>query len=607
MSFDSFLAVIGPDADRVTGTSVTGVPGQAIAVRGARAACVSDDERALAFVGRLDNSRELAERLDIPDRVDGESATEAAARIVFASYRVWGGGFLDRVIGGFAGAFIDHRRHEVRVFRDLTAGQAAYLTTTHEGSVVCGSDLAEVASWRQSMVPSDLFVAGYLQNLWLEPSATAYDQVFAVIPGHIATINRGERAWRQKRYADWHVQHIRRESFDDYVDEFASHLDEAVRCRLEGASQVSIRLSGGLDSTNVLASLVRVAPAQTRVSAYAIPFRTPRGDERARQIAAARHCDVPLTWISVDGRGPFGKWSGQLFAGRPVAPLGGNWYFGDSVYERAAADGVEVLYDGEDADSLLSGNRSYLADMLARGQFRAWLRETTRISRSEDTTVSRLLRYSLYKQIPNLVLAVFGRRTMVVAPSPLLAADLARRVGLERRLRTMPAARVWHPGRRFQQYLKLAGGAHHLGMVVPELAIAARGTGVEPAHPFFDRRLMTFCMGLPWHVVCGGSMPKRPLRMLARQRLPAVFHQVQTKAVLDEYYDAAVYGHENDLVLKGLRMALDRPDWVDPAEVQELIDDVRQKKSSFMPSRVAMLMFWDQQLRSGSGTGMVPV
>jgi asparagine synthase (glutamine-hydrolysing) len=587
LSRSSFVAVAGDDARLEFCDERYVVQGFALGKRGPRAAIAHDEESCVVTLGELHAMADLARDLGLAP------GAHDPAWLIMKAWQRWGADSLDRLLGSFAGAFLDLRRHRLVAFRDLTAAVPVYVTKVR-GHFVAGSDLRTVAGWDgRPLEPSPLFVAGYLQNQNLDATGTAFDGVSCVQPGAIGVPSAD--GWRQKRVARWHVNPVRHRSLSDYVDDFAEHLDAAVARRMGGHSRAAVALSGGLDSTNVLAAGVRVAPHVEWV-AYAIPFHTSRGDERSLQKVVAEHCGARLEWLSVQGRGPLGGWTGTLLGGRAAPPWAGNWFFGQTLAEGAASDGVPVLFDGEDADSLLTGGRGYLSDLLVRGQWRAWRREALVLRRTNNSNVRGLFKMSLAALLP----PALAHRAVPLPPlarvSPLVAPGLAARVHLAERLRRQPALRLWAPGRRFTAQQSLAGEPTQLGMVAREVAEPYRDVDVVDAHPFFDRMLMTFCMGLPWQMVHGGTTPKLLLRELSRRRLPHVFNEHVRKANLSEYYDTAVFGVERDAVAAGLDLAEKRPEWVEPAGLARVRTDFEQHADSWMASRVAMLMLWADQL-----------
>lgn len=563
-----------------------------VGVRGERVTVVgetleSSSDAALVLLGEVYNGPEIARRLGEPPPTD----RRGDAQMLLRAWQRWGDQVFDLVDGECAGAVVSNRSDRVRVFRDITAGEPLYVWSSLDAAAA-SSDLATVVACQPTVRPNPLFIAEYLQNQFLDASATPFDGIRAVQPGHVSVLN--SNGWQSRRVARWHVKPIRRGNLDDYVDEFQHLLDNAMRRRLSGAPVAAVSLSGGLDSTNVLASGAAVG-SDVRWVAYSIRFRTVRGDETRLQQLVAEHCGAELRWVPVDGRGPVGL-PGPLFGGRPAPPWAGNWFFGEGLAQAAAEDGIRLLFDGEDADSLLTGGRGYLSDLLIRGRW-ASLRSVVRRLRQETGRRSSGL---LKEAVAGLLPPALARRLLPTPGSQLISAvvspELARNVGLAARLRAQPQSSIWSPGRRFMAQQMLAGMPAQLGTVAAEVGAPFRTRDVSGAHPFFDRQLMTFCMGLPWQAVHDVSTPKLLLRELAKRRLPAEFNRAVRKADLSEYYDAAVFGHERTTIDRGLDLAATRPDLVNPDAVARLRNELHQHADSWMPSRVAMLMLWLESL-----------
>lgn len=589
MPIDHFFAVTGPAASEARASASFWADGVSLFVEGRRAFLAVGDDYIVVFVGRIDNTAEARGAL----RIDHETAADAAA-LFLAAWRRWGTKAVDTIVGSYAGVVFDRCQGSLTTFRDLTAGVSVYLTVV-PGGHLAGSDLGRVATWAGRRVePDPLFIASYLQNSFFDATVTAFAGVAALAPGHIG-IAEGS-AWHQRQAAFWHVRDISYPHFVDYVDAFAELFDEAVRCRLEGHRRVGVSLSGGMDSTNVLASGIRVAPEVEWVS-YAIPFDDADGDERRLQRLVAEHCHSELRWVPVRGRGPLGDWTGMLFAGRPAPPTGGNWFFAESVAEAATCDGSGVVYDGEDADSLLAISNGHLPDLFVRGRWRTWWHEVKRLERREAISWKAVLHFSVRAQLPPAWAHRMAGRPAVARVSSLVSPQLAARVSLSDRLMRQPPMTIWSPGRRYRAERLLVGAPPYLSDVATSLGTAYRDTPTIDAHPFQDRRLMTFCMGVPWRILRGDGRGKPLMRALSDRRLPKGFNDVVRKAKLQAYYDAAVFEHEKPTVMRGLDLAAKRPDLVNQEELLSLRHAVENRTDSWMASRVAMLMFWIDQLQ----------
>lgn len=555
-----------------------------LAVGGRASAIVRLGPLAVAFVGRLHYVDDLIAELGLPSNLTAGHA-EADARIVAAAWARWSAHALDRLLGTFAGVVVDERHQHVSIFRDITAGRPVFLAT-REGEHVAGSDLETIARWRgRQPKPSGLFIASYLQNQWLDARSTPYDGVEALEPGHVAVPSVA--GWRADRKADWHpvkVGHLRPE---EYVDLVAAALDGAVAERLRGVTKAAVALSGGLDSTNVLAAGVRVAPA-IDWTAYCIPFREARGDERERQTAVAQHLGVPQTWVDVAGKGPMGSHDP---AGIVPPPWAGNWFFMRSIAQQAAKDGCEVVLDGEDADSLFTGSVVYLTDLVARGQFPTWLRQVRILANTGIVGRRLAVRSSVLLNLPPVLRRRLVDRSPLVALAPLVAPALAARCDLGARL-DRHFATSWGPGRQFASGQRLGCTPVHLRVVMEESARAFAGLDVQDAHPFADRKVIELALGLPWNAISPHRPNKHLLDQLALSRLPASHAGQFVKARLDEYYELAVHGFEQPLVVEGLLAAGSMPELFEPGALQSLQRRFEQGSQGWSATRVATLAAW---------------
>src|SRR5947209_7826906 len=124
-----------------------------------------------------------------------------------------------------------------------------------------------------------------------------------VLPGHVATATSG--GWSQTPRADWHVPVLRDRRPGAYAEHFRNLFDQAVRCRVDSATEVGVSLSGGLDSTSVIATAAATAP-EVRRTALCLGLEEPAGDERELQRLVASRTQSAISWVKVNGDGPFG-------------------------------------------------------------------------------------------------------------------------------------------------------------------------------------------------------------------------------------------------------------------------------------------------------------
>jgi asparagine synthase (glutamine-hydrolysing) len=173
------------------------------------------------------------------------------------------------------------------------------------------------------------------------------------------------------------------------------------------------------------------------------------------------------------------------------------------IYREAEAAGVRVVLDGSDGDTVISHGWAYLAELAGTGRWISLYREARALSRRHAKPMAGLLRRHLVGAIPGAARASLrgararlGRQPAGRRGPEILNPSFARRIGYADRYAAFEAeafARV--PTEQSHHLRRLTSG------FVPSALEAIDRLGawrrVEPRHPFYDRRLVEFCFGLP--------------------------------------------------------------------------------------------------------------
>ena len=536
-----------------------------------------DEDLFLIVLGEIDEVR--AHVLD--------GAHQSPSALWAKVWRDHGSRGLDLVVGPHVALVFEKNRARLTVMRDVCGGSPAYISWAGRTATV-GSDLEQLARHGRTRVASPLWMAYYLQLSMPEAVLTPFDGVQQVMPGHAATPLRGE--WRQARRSKFRAARVAVRDVDAAADVVQTRLDLAVARRVRGAGKVAVALSGGIDSTNVLASLRRVAP-EAEVVALAIPFFTEFGDERSDQVLIAEHLTAELSWVGMDGAGPMRGLGDEVLSGRAWPPLAGNWFFQQAIAQRAQELGVEVILDGEDADSIFGGSRNFLVDLLAQGKLRRWVQAASQFRRLGQSW-RWAIRYSLTGLLPPVLDRAFTGKPAGFYPRALLSPCLIDAVGLQKRLRDNPQLGVWSPGRRFRASQALGAHADHVNFVAIETSAGALGLHVRYGHPFLDRDLVELAMGLPWWALSPPGQHKFVLRRLAERNLPEGFAARARKANLSEYFDHAVVDSERQHVLEGLASATGKGCIFAADAVAALKTSITAGRPSLDAVRAAVLALW---------------
>jgi asparagine synthase (glutamine-hydrolysing) len=216
----------------------------------------------LTFNGEIFGYRDLrAELADYPFR------TTSDTEVILALYERFGAGLLDRLPGQFAFAIWDEERQELLAARDRFGEKPLYYAWGRHGEFLFASEIkALLASGLIEPVLSRASVGHYLRRLYVHPSRTIYENIHTLPPAHALRYRAGRVT--VERY--WDLPLVEADlSLDQAADQFQHLLARAVELQLVADVPVGAFLSGGLDSSTVVALASR---AQKKLRTFSFGF-----------------------------------------------------------------------------------------------------------------------------------------------------------------------------------------------------------------------------------------------------------------------------------------------------------------------------------------------
>lgn len=531
------------------------------------------DDLVVAFDGRLANRAALDPMIGVPCATD-------AIRLTFA-WRRWGSKALTKLDGDFAGAVWDRHRKALTIFRDPTAGRHALIARA-PGRVAAASSMTILLADEQiDRTADEDWVLAYLTGTPGFATATGYKGITRMQPGHLATAQN--TTWRQSAWHSWRIETIKERDDNAYAERFAALLTKAVETRTEGAHRIGVSLSGGLDSTSIAATL-RAARPDADLVALAVPFTDPRADERGLQALVARHLGAELHWAPLDGHDPFCGDPIETLERLGAPPIAPNHFFVERVATAGHDAGVEVALDGIDGDGVVGGNWTYLSDLLVTGRWRSLKRETRAMAEVHHVDPKAIRRaYMIDPLIPGGVRRAIAR----ARKRPIAPAFLAPR--LHKAAQRARFRKPTRPGASFTANERLLLNPGVAPAVLEAIDEAWIAKGIEPAHPFTDRALIAFCLGLPREQKVRAGMTKIVLRNAMRGLLPPEVTERAAKAEMAGSFFAGLSGSVGGPLSKGLALA---PSNLSPWVHQHAIEAMSADGGSVEAFRTAFLAIW---------------
>lgn len=246
----------------------------------------------LVFNGEVYNHVELASELRKHGHVfRGHSDTE----VILAAFEQWGvETAVRRFIGMFAMAVWDGERRSLLLLRDRL-GIKPIFVYQGTGGVAFASELKAIATIPDFHPEVDLEALGmYFRYMYVPAPRSIYRGVIKLLPGHLLEISTPLGSLPQSR-AYWSVEDVARQGSsnriegddDELVNVLESELTEAIRLCMRADVPLGAFLSGGIDSSTVVALMQDVASRPIRT--FTIGFDAAEHDESSDAAAIARH------------------------------------------------------------------------------------------------------------------------------------------------------------------------------------------------------------------------------------------------------------------------------------------------------------------------------
>ena len=212
--------------------------------------------------------------------------TRSDTEVIVHAWEAWGEACVDRFRGMFAFALWDRNRSTLFLARDRLGVKPLHYAYLPDGQFVFGSELKSLLvhpAFRREIDPyavEEYFALGYVPD-----PRTIFAAAKKLPPAHTLLLARGTARPQLRRYWDPRFTADNRITAEDALVELTARLDESVRLRLISEVPLGAFLSGGVDSSAVVASMA--AASNEPVNTCSIAFADPAFDESryAQQVA----------------------------------------------------------------------------------------------------------------------------------------------------------------------------------------------------------------------------------------------------------------------------------------------------------------------------------
>jgi len=492
---------------------------------------VTDDAAQLTLTldGRLDNRAELFAWLR-PREALPETTSDAA--LLLTLFKHEGDDCVRRLAGDFAFAIWDARKRRLFCARSVV-GWRPFHWHCDGKTFAFGTDagvLLAVPTIRRRI--NEPIIGEILSQRFTHPTETLYQGVFRLRAGWALAVESGPpRIWRWHR-GPFPIQEL--PSDQAYAERFRELFDQSLQSCMRATTEVAAHLSGGLDSSSVVcrgAELFRASVLAHPLRPISAVFPGELHDESSWIHSVEEHLGMTtekVTAADYDWERAE-AWTTQTLH-LPLRPNTTGTLV--AVCERLHLEGTRVLLTGEGGDDWLAGSHAHWPDLLRRGRWQQLLREGMTLNPNRPRW--RSLLSTGYRSLSPWLLP--SHRRAITYPyhqlgpmSGCIRPEWAARIALRDRLpKEEPMAGL----NGLAQFHRAARYDFARTYVNWENVLAfAASRRIELRHPFHDRRLTEFVMGLPGDQLRRHGERKHILREAMRGTLPELVRTRQNKAM----------------------------------------------------------------------------
>jgi asparagine synthase (glutamine-hydrolysing) len=243
----------------------------------------ADGNLCVVYNGEIYNFMELAEQLKAKGY---RFRTRCDTEVILYAWQEWGTACVEHFRGMFAFALHDRQAGSLFLARDRVGIKPLFYSLLPDQKMVFGSELKVLKAHPQlprKLEPravEDYFALGYIP----EPK-TIYQGVFKLAPGHTLLFKRGQAIPAQQEYWDVPFSPIAIASEASLREELLERMREAVDIRLVSEVPLGAFLSGGVDSSAVVAMMAGLQDGPVNTCAIGFNVKQFNETEFARQVA----------------------------------------------------------------------------------------------------------------------------------------------------------------------------------------------------------------------------------------------------------------------------------------------------------------------------------
>ena len=534
----------------------------------------SDNNCLINFSGRIDNRDELIRSFKFDKSVSDQE-------LIVLGYQKKGEEIFKELVGAFSFLIFDKEKKEFLAVRDHI-GMKPFYYSFSDGHFIYGTEprFIFLISQKKKILNQDKLVDSILRT------ERSYEKTFYK---GIYRLDRGEflkskhKKIEKFRYHEFKTpDYFGYEREEDCFEDFRNLFTKIIEEQSSGIDIIGSNLSGGLDSTSVtrvLADLNKNTGNKKKIFSYSFKFT----DLNKNQFKTTDEINYVKDAVELGGLNsriieiPKDNYVQQLLDCQknfPSPNLQGNRYLELFMIDNLKKDGVKTVLTGFDGDCTVSSGTELIQILLRQFRFYGALKLNSQMRRNlgfKDNSLSILYRYVLLRLTPSK-LHFYLRRARGFD-----SLDFQFKYFNKNFKNEIDLFRLHQQKRKGMYDIKNGHrdllNSRHFQNAFESLDIDYSYNGIEERHPFFDKRLMEFCLRLHPNMKLKNGITRYVLRESLKENLPKSVKNRMQKSNLSPYFFYSAKKNINNLIDNLTRRSSKLRDYLDLKSLKKTQSD----------------------------------
>ncbi len=541
---------------------------------------LSDDGRyILVYNGEIYNFKDFYSELK-SNGFDIKTSTDT--EVLMKLFELYGLKMLCRLNGMFAFVIWDKKERKLTAVRDRMGVKPLYYSFYNETFYFASEQKALFTAGVPMKMAKD-GLEEYIFNRFVAGENTLYENIKKVLPGHIMTIHESGKTTTEKWW-DLKVEIQNQPKIENPVEWFRETFDDSVKLRMVSDVPVGVLLSGGLDSSSILASLNH--QNYKDIQTFNIGFKEKEHNESHLAKMMTEKFDYGFHTMQLEDNALFDKLvSSTYFQDEPIMHLSEPHIL---ALSQLAKPSVKVLLSGEGADELMGGYVRYKAL-----KYPSLLTSIATIGHMDYFTkkprFEKLARYSQIKNPDDLVM---------YNGSNIYPKDIAKIFGIntppknEYRKQIIEEAKSLYPNNLRRQALYFDQHTY-LCSLLDRNDRNTMGASIECREPFLDKRLVAGLGSLEDKWLFSGKKWKFILNSAMKERLPEEILNFKKVGLSVPWGDYLTKSPEFIAELESFSKSdLFKMHYFEHINAQKLVENLRKGDTKMIPYIMPLFMMY---------------